>query len=33
MASELRVNTLKDSAGNNSIAMTYVANGVSKVCG
>ena len=31
MASELRVNTLKDASGNNSIAMTYVANGVSKV--
>ena len=25
MASELRVNTLKDAAGNNSVAMTYVA--------
>ena len=31
MASELRVNTLKDANGNNSIGMTYVANGVSKV--
>ena len=30
MASELRVNTLKDAAGNNSIAMTYVANGSAK---
>ena len=26
MASELRVNTLKDAAGNNSVDMTYVAN-------
>ena len=31
MASELRVNTLKDAAGNNSVAMTYVANGSVKV--
>ena len=31
MASELRVNTLKDSAGNNEYSKTYVANGVSKV--
>jgi hypothetical protein len=30
MASELRVNTLKDAAGNNSVAMTYVANGSAK---
>ncbi len=30
MASELRVNTLKDAAGNNSIAMQYVANGSAK---
>ena len=30
MASELRVNTLKDAAGNNSIAMTYVAEGSAK---
>jgi hypothetical protein len=27
MASELRVNTLKDAAGNNSVAMQYVAGG------
>jgi len=27
MASELRVNTLKDASGNNSIATSYVANG------
>ena len=27
MASELRVNTLKDAAGNNSIAMSFVAGG------
>jgi len=31
MASELRVNTLKDSAGNNSIGMSYVAEGSAKV--
>jgi hypothetical protein len=31
MASELRVNTLKDAAGNNSIATSYVANGSAKV--
>ena len=31
MASELRVNTLKDAAGNNSVAMQYVANGSAKV--
>ena len=30
MASELRVNTLKDAAGNNSVGMTYVANGSAK---
>jgi hypothetical protein len=30
MASELRVNTLKDAAGNNSIGMSYVANGSAK---
>ena len=30
MASELRVNTLKDAAGNNSVAMTYVAEGTAK---
>ena len=30
MASELRVNTLKDAAGANSVAMTYVAGGSSK---
>lgn len=30
MASELRVNTLKDAAGNNSVGMTYVANGSGK---
>jgi hypothetical protein len=30
MASELRVNTLKDAAGNNSVAMEYVANGSAK---
>ncbi len=27
MASELRVNTLKDASGNNSVGMEYVANG------
>ena len=31
MASELRVNTLKDAAGNNSIATSFVANGSAKV--
>jgi hypothetical protein len=31
MASELRVNTLKDAAGANSVAMTYVAGGSAKV--
>jgi len=30
MASELRVNTLKDSSGNNSIGMSYVAEGTAK---
>ena len=30
MASELRVNTLKDASGNNSIAMQYVAEGTAK---
>jgi len=30
MASELRVNTLKDASGNNSIATTYVAEGSAK---
>jgi len=30
MASELRVNTLKDAAGNNSVAMTNVARGTLK---
>ena len=30
MASELRVNTLKDAAGNNSVGMTYVAGGSAK---
>ena len=30
MASELRVDTLKDSSGNNSIGMAYVAGGSSK---
>ena len=30
MASELRVNTLKDASGNNSVAMTYVAEGTAK---
>jgi hypothetical protein len=30
MASELRVNTLKDASGNNSIAMSYVAEGTAK---
>ena len=31
MASELRVNTLKDAAGNISIGMSYVAEGSAKV--
>jgi len=30
MASELRVNTLKDAAGNNSVGMAYVSNGSAK---
>ena len=30
MASELRVNTLKDAAGNNSVAMSTVSNGTPK---
>ena len=30
MASELRVNTLKDAAGNNSIGLSYVAEGIAK---
>ena len=30
MASELRVNTLKDASGNNSIGMSYVAEGTIK---
>ena len=30
MASELRVNTLKDASGNNSIAMSFVAGGSAK---
>ena len=33
MASELRVNTLKDSAGNNSVGMSFVAGGTAKVTG
>ncbi len=33
MASELRVNTLKDAAGSNEVAMTYVANGSAKAWG
>ena len=31
MASELRVNTLKDASGNNSVGMSYVASGSAKV--
>ena len=31
MASELRVNTLKDANGNNSIATSFVAGGSAKV--
>ena len=31
MASELRVNTLKDASGNNSVGMSYVAEGTCKV--
>lgn len=30
MASELRVNTLKDASGNNSVGLTYVAKGTAK---
>jgi hypothetical protein len=30
MASELRVNTLKDASGNNSVAMEYVSGGSAK---
>ena len=30
MASELRVNTLKDAAGNNSVGMSFVAGGSAK---
>ena len=30
MASELRVNTLKDASGNNSIGMSYVSEGSAK---
>jgi len=30
MASELRVNTLKDASGNNSVGMSYVAEGTGK---
>ena len=33
MASELRVNTLKDASGNNSIATSFVANGSAKARG
>jgi len=33
MASELRVNTLKDASGNNSVATSYVANGSAKAWG
>ena len=31
MASELRVNTLKDASGNNSIAASFVAGGSAKM--
>jgi len=31
MASELRVDTLKDSSGNNSVGMAYISNGSIKV--
>jgi len=31
MASELRVDTLKDSSGNNSVGMAYVSNGSAKM--
>ena len=30
MASELRVNTLKDASGNNSVGMSYIAEGTAK---
>ena len=33
MASELRVNTLKDASGNNSVGMAYVAEGSAKAWG
>ena len=33
MASELRVNTLKDASGNNSVGMSYVAEGTAKAWG
>ena len=33
MASELRVDTLKDASGNNSIGMSYVAEGSAKAWG
>jgi len=33
MASEMRVNTLKDAAGNNSIATSFVAGGSAKAWG
>ena len=33
MASELRVNTLKDASGNNSIATSFVAGGSAKSYG
>ena len=33
MASELRVDTLKDSGGNNSVGMSYVAEGSAKAWG
>ena len=31
MASELRVNTIKDASGNNSIATSFIAEGSAKV--
>ena len=33
MASELRVNTLKDASGNNSVGMSFVAEGSVKMVG
>ena len=33
MASELRVNTLKDASGNNSVATSTVASGITKAMG